>query len=1608
MKVEPRTGWNTEKKALVQAIVRKRLTKPFRDKTITAEGQKILVKNVTDKYMNENEPFQEDSLPETVEKILQEAAKTALDVWLAERNEASDRLHSIIDFADLNFIDGQALEEEVVLPEKPLRDPKNPLSQLLPNATYLRDPYYYMRTDFPNPQRTELEENLELKLFNSSSMGEIKVLGAVNGWVFHPTSLDSDNQRTILAVIRDWVGAHCLVYIKPPDAREHYKDQYYISAIHPLNDHIEVGKLLGKQANSDALRSIFVIDDERHALGFSSAEDHKYMEHTLKLAMSNCYNQGSDDKFIIHARAHNVEFAYSSAETIPEDTAMMKFHKLMADDNMIVGIAEPTDMADSVIDGTTVADTDIGTIKDTSATDTLVQDIRLFMLGIANRDLLLRNWCATIQKNLAASARDPSPSTILKQCRIIEEAIRYAAPTNDPLQYETVLATLKRLDGIVSSAGSVTPEDGLSRSHPSVLIPLWKMTCEHTADFISRESLPDMLYPKCFDPAPKSDAAALQERNKQERREAYMKDQLASGAYLMALVYCDDELLCDEHLNPPTESISDVLTDNQVANLHKNSSDFKWILEEGCDPNWGEQITDYATIYDNAGTNRFRAQFLEAVTRMKVQLGRPDIGIIFDNIIYQETVQCLYIVTILRLQKRADVPIHDGTHAGWGWRPLIDVEFTTYLKASQIRAATRVAFLPSTYNNCNRWMYAALRYRESMDDRLHPGVYLAYFGVCPSSSGYKMMVSDEYRYLLPLSKIQNAHPTLEEWRWVQCLNEKRTRVDSFEWHTISDTVTAESTGAQLPSFRHRFLRAVFELQQTVGQEIKHIYDLEIIPFDQEGTIKVIAVGERFFEEPAPHTPPPGTTPICWKSSDMVECCYLHQYWPSPQVLFQHARRVAYAAQLRTCQPFAADESLRLQHEGALSHLLEIDSLHLPLKWFWSLWMWTSSGYATLVSQHGGEIDKSIVLGIEESVETAASNFATAQDINHLTMRSLAMDVNESTDWDRLYSKLREISRTMKNGYGERIQQIPATQFKGEQKPRDRTFDELYSDEGSDDNEDRPPHIYEVDCTLEELVERDAADQRGEPNNYFAMQSIINDIVDLSLNISVDVNATAASRLALSDMITLLEWTDELVNDVVVLHLKQQAEEEAFRQNLQFKKVWYDIFNDSDEENKDDLSDSDDEIDNQKDAVIYHQGTHNIIQTPEEGVRFCLSRTMNGVHQCEELLKVITSAQEVAELTDAMSDYDSAVSRQVNIIKHAIGTPAPTSTRRGSKPQPSYINSPQSSYHRDQSTIAESPITNVNDATQLGHSTGLDTFTMVSSDYKEFVVQRDKAHRCVTLQSARDKIRFPTVSVSLLKVVAYFLSVEDDQIAATLHNLDHTLSEAGVDVQDLHGLASQLKAPLLLARTSAMLYSTQLSPSPTSTGYTNTPETARTLWNALESIFMSFGIRDWLEWEALGGNSIKPTMDVCWWGRYVKEVGDDNQLSYSDHEGKWSQMYTETRVRAFLMRGAANIPHEESALWNGPFGALVEYMSLKESSVTDQEIEILSSCCPSLLSLDVSNTTVSSASFESLMARCPSLSDVKFDGTSITPSVKQRLLQFVSNNAAAQQQLRGYQ
>eukprot|EP01064_Diplonema_japonicum_P017686 TRINITY_DN2596_c2_g1_i1.p1 TRINITY_DN2596_c2_g1~~TRINITY_DN2596_c2_g1_i1.p1 ORF type:complete len:1730 (+),score=437.43 TRINITY_DN2596_c2_g1_i1:58-5247(+) len=1591
LKRDPTDGWDADKKAAIQSYIKKKLSKPTKEDLITPEVQKILVKNVADKHMAENPPFTGDSLPADIEKTLSEEAKTALNTWLSEKNEATEKLRAAVDYTDLNFIDQTPLDDEAVLPDKPNREPPAPLSPFVPRANYLRDPYYYMRLDFPNPRRGKLEEDLEARLFFNPSLGEVKVMGAINGWLCHPSD-PKQNQQTIIAVIRDWVGACCLAYIQPPGP---VSADYSITAIHPLCEHLDMGKLLGKQAGSDSLRGITVVDDQRHVLGFKNQDDHKYLDLLLKLAMCSMYAQGSDDGRVVAMRARSVEFAWNHTQPIAEETAIGKLNMLM-----------------------TATEEELSTGGDsTRQVDTLVHDIRMYMLGAENRDEVLRKWVASVQRN-----RDPSTSLILRQLRIVEEAIRYPSPTNDPFLHEGVLQRLSQLQLQLSRAD--TQESIPWNLHPARLTSLWKTMVPHVQEFKSREAVPDVPFETCFEPAPSSEAAFIQKANIEQRRFNYSQDQLPPGVYLSALVYCGDEILSDAHHNLPCELVKEQYSSMVAKELHRDSDDFKWILQHGSDPEWADDIQTYSQVYDNSGTMRFRALFVEAAKRLQAQLGRQDLGFIFDNVILQKEVQCIQIVTVLRLTEKNDVPIHSPTHVGWGWRPAADVEYTTYLKSFKIRASTRVAFMHDGYNNCQRWIHAAIKYREAMDNALQPGLYLAYFGVCPSSSGFRMMVSETHRFLLPLAKVQTEFPTLEEWRWVQCVNEKKRRVGSFEWHTVSTTIKATSEGPELPTFRHRFLRAVFEMQETVGKDVQHIFDMEVISFDEMGKIKVIAVGERFLDEPPKHTPPLGTTACCFKNFEMVEATYFEQYWQRAWKLFSNARSSADAMQLRICQPFATDEALRLEHEGALSHLAEVESMFLPLRWMWHLWLWVTSGYRSVVEEHEGSIDKSIVRGIEESVEIAVSNCATQQDINYLTMKSIAMDMSRDPSWDTLYTKLREVQRTMKNGYAQRVQQLPG---KNEQMSGDRTWDELYSDEGSDDDVNREPTVYNMECTLEELIERDGADGGGAPNTYFDMKGVVEDIVDLALVEAVDANNIRVAGQALSDMITIIEWLDSMVNDAVVLTLKEQAVDVTYEENKSFKKVWYDIFNDGDaaEDAIEPIS-SDEEDD---EAGVYQQGSAYIVNTPEEGVRVCMAKAMNSVSQCEELLKVIASAQEVAELTDSISDYDTAVAKQVSIIKNSLGpgagaaasVNAPTPTALAGNQSIASLTTPARQSvaipHKDASILATPNPSHstrplrYDTPTDHGATPAAETefpvtlpaaeLVMVSSDYQEFPLKSVDVSRCVALQNAKGSIRFPAVHSSQLAVVAQFMRLQDEQLAGFLRTFDSVLAEQQLDPNEMLGLGVQLKAPLLVARVAGMVYGTPLAGGPDSAGFAYNTDSAKQLWNATEVTFMPFGIHDWLRWSELSGGSVEPTLDVCWWGRYHKETASSQgSLPYVEHEGSWKQMYAESRVKAFLSRGLQAIPSEEIALWNGAFGALVEYISFKDCNIGDDEMEVFTTCCSNVKSLDISLTSCSDLSVGYITTRCPSLIDVNADGANMTPGAVQRLLAFASSNSAS--------
>ena len=1603
VKAEPRPGWTSDKKTVVQSFVKKRLQQPTKERVITAEALKTLVKNVADQFTAETNPFDGDVPPEAAEEELAEMTNRALEAWVQERSEAVERLLSAADYRDLDFIDPPPLDEEAALPERPAKEPPAPVSPLLPRAGYLRDPYYYLRLDYPNPRRGRLEEELESKLFFNQSLGELKVLGAVEGWICHPSD-PLQNQPTIVAAVRDWAGAACLTYIQPPSAG--VSDHYVVTSIHPLSEHLEMGKLLGKQAGSEILRGIVLVDDQRHVLGFRNAEDHGYLDLVLKLAMCSMYGQGSESERIVDMRAHSVELAWNHTPPVPEEAAMADFEYLMAG---------PVDEVDTAPSGD-------------RTTDTLVNDIRLFMLGTENRDTVLRRWVSIVKRGVPANNDRELRERVVRQLRIIEEAIRYPSPSNDPFIHDAVLEQLGTVQLELSRLAADDAEAVPWGLQPSRLIALWKLTTQSLQAFRSRESLPDVPFERFCEPAPSSEAAAIQLEALQERRRFYEPDQLLSGVYLSALVYCKDggggcDILTNAHDNLPCEVVQDLLSDAKVESLHRDSDDFKWVLENGVDPDWAYNLQVYSQVYDNVGTARFRAYFIDAAKRLQNQLGRSDLGVVFDDVVVQKEVGCLHIITVLRVQTRDDIPVDSAFHAGWAWRPKAEVEQRTYLKSFDVNASARVAFMSATYQNCRRWVHAAVQYKESLDYRLeaHPGVYLAYFGAAPDSTGFRVMVSESHRFIVPLARIQEGFPTIEEWRWVQCLNEKRRRLGSFEWDTVSASVTAASLPAETPTFRHRFLRAVLEMEQTVGREVTHIYDVEVFSFDELGKIKIIAVGERFKEEPAPHAPPPNTSAVTFKNHEMVQALYFRHFWPGVSRLFTEAKAAADAAQIRVCTPFAVDEALRLDHEGALAHLTEVEAMMLPLRWLWTLWRWSCRGYPTVVSEYEGVADRALVRSVESSVENAVANHATQQDLNYMTARSIAADGRHASEWEALYPKLREVHRTMKAGYAQRVQQVPP---ESEHVGRERTWDELYSDEESEDDDvERPPTIYHMDCTIEELVEKDGADNTSGagPNLYFTMQQIVWDVVELSLIESVDASIIKVCGQVINDLVSVIEWTDGLTSDAVVASLTDQAVEATVHENNLFKQTWCEAFLDAEtdagggggaaggngvdgvfEYNTDEEDEgyvlgaaSPSGIPFDAPVPMFQQGSDKTVVSPEHGVRVCLAKAMNAVGQCERVLSIIASAQEVAELTDCISDYDDAVSKQVGIIKASVGA----GTGGGTK---GYLGggggaaSPSATVVTINTQAAEAAAATPaaeHFASDAGANDANDApLVMISSDFEEFPLARIDVERAASLAHAAGKIRFPDVAGPLLSVVASFLNVAEGGLEGWLRGLGAHCAEAGVGAEELVSLAVQMRAPLLLAAAAGLVYGTPLTTGATAVHHTFAGDAAQRFWTAASPVYMAFSVPQWLAWAEQGGVAVAPALDVCWWGRAGVEApaGEPEPTDYSAHEGTWRQMYAETRLAAFLKRGLGSLPQEELLLWRGGLGTLVEYVSFKQcAAVGDQEVDVLTQCCPELRSIDLSLTQVTDTAAGYLLQRSSRLTDVNVDGSAVCKKKKKK-------------------
>ena len=695
----------------------------------------------------------------------------------------------------------------------------------------------------------------------------------------------------------------------------------------------------------------------------------------------------------------------------------------------------------------------------------------------------------------------------------------------------------------------------------------------------------------------------------------------------------------------------------------------------------------------------------------------------------------------------------------------------------------------------------------------------------------------------------------------------------------------------------------------------------------------------------------------------------------------------------TAQPFTIDEAYRLLPESALLHFTDVDRYSFLVSFIRQPASWILADGRSIVDRYGGEEDDAVARSVEDSVDIAASNYASAQDMNINTMKATIIDSASSAhfSWPTILAQLREHDKVVAGGFAQRLVQHVN---KAEKTIQRRTHDELYGDEESDDESERPATVYHAQCTLEELIYKDSG--VGSAHKYFEMQEMVNDIVDLACIECIDVGSVREIGNIVTDMITIIETSEDLLDNTTLLSLKQDTEAAAWNEREEFQKHWLDVFRNDTElldhtvrrgvtANSNEARqaaqppsvldiENEDDVDEPFEPDLFYDGSPFSITSFSDGVRICMAKAANSSYQLSQMMKVANSSVEALELVQALQEYTATTNRRDVLMGSTDAGPAGGhNTTSASTPGRSTHDPGSAAHRKDEANAA---------------------VIIVSKEFVEFPIQTVDPLRCLALHGVSGKVRFPTIVTSSMEVLAGHLQCSD-------FNVPHSLTQLKFDSQtseQLLEMALQMKAPLLVLWFATELFGTRSGPS---TIFTSSA--ALQLRTLVQDGFMfEYGIKDWLHIEVLGGEPITPAMDVLWWIRFVKEASADQSAgerrdAYSSHESAWKQVYAETRVRVFLSFGINAVSREEVSLWTQSLGRYVEYLSLRDSSVTDAEIQILCSCCPNVKSIDLSYTNISGKSVELMVQQLRGLIECNVTGCDLTAQDQDSLRRHCTEN-----------
>ncbi|KAL0227910.1 hypothetical protein RCL1_004053 [Eukaryota sp. TZLM3-RCL] len=1397
---------------------------------------------------------------------------------------------------------------------------------------------------------TEAENIIEDNLFSSKGSGFISVIWSTRGNYYNHSKRKKEEK--ILALVRYYTGTFVLFVINPSGWRG---SKFAISDAIPITDYPTFSRsLLRKPKDEEHLVvsievSVFKIEIELSCLSFYS--------------LSACFNVVCQEMFSSEAWKHRVYSVQWSAPFVVDvdcDHVLDCFRKLV-------------------------------TVKNSqSSTEELIFDILRGLLCPSTRKALL-----SAVLSILSTPSSPSSTTNFIQYPLLILKGFLKVPNGDVDEVKAILSLLENNDGLSWSGSKLNVISSLIIDFSGLLQSLPLPDRRTHPDTPIPPSLPPTLYsPRKLRTDSVSDQNA--------RRSELGQFMSGNSLILMSLILTPDNqsILIDSELNLPNHQITSPIP-SDFTSFH---SEFSRLLS------FGSSIPLYQSPPIKNDPFPLRLKISEAFVSLKNSLSGLELGYVYDQVINLDSIGSKAIVTISTLSSN-EIPIELTER--YHLISFSDFEHDFYQKYLMLEPRTRLSTISDHPFTGSRYL-SMIRQWRSNNDSIKPGFYLGAVRIISDLDGLSILTDSISRDCIPLVKISSTLPTPPQEAWLRTITPKLKQGIPLCPH--SSTIDLLSASVEL-TFEQLFVVAINEMKSKLNlNDLGDLYDWELIPLDPKSQSKMIvfvSVGssDDVFSSDFFYCPIDSFEVRNFRSNFYNQTAPLFR--KSDSLLLEEAIYRLQSSSISDISDLSnrTDFLDRIQDET-----IDLERLFSIFRWYTRIVTWVIEGSkpaSSLLSRSSGLSTTDLGVKTLELVVRESERF----------IEQFNMIVGQKNDcFDSILSAIKVLWSRYDDEdaalveYGDKN----GGKLVGNNSGSGNSFQPNLKPK-SEIRESFPgPLPLESSFSFEDL----AFNLHFELSNHDIVDCLVEEIVESALVEAIDVPLLLEIENVVFDCIDLIDFVDGLVELAAIDVLEYQSKNDLFSAQEKFRQEIMSLFNQP-------LPDYE--------PQSFSGQNHDIItllSTPytpfiKDHIKYFIDtfshsqlffENLDVLHNLEDDIRLLDSAMILAvspnqkrkegqnqNFDDDVMSSSPFVSVSIpellisSTVKAPVGPPSyPLATPRSPPSTQSKIQSKKSSRVKQSLPLSSPAKKSLSDLRQLNKvyqrqptitprvdplNTPLQTpgspiqsnlidEVVFLIENEEYCVPRSLLTRCRALSSEDKFVSFSEISAEIFNFVLEFLT--DESIVETdpfsNHSVDVNLSSLDVLIA-----AELLQIPKLFIYCFNSFYS-------------NSGKLKESIQIVLSSFIASLSISELISLEVSSGLLI---FDLLWFGKCVEEfpeiVGvsknspvDQIISAFLIEQGEWSYTFASFRVISGIKNQLTLFDSNEVSLWRECLGERVFSLNLsKMIDLNDDVITFVTSFCPNLLYLNVSNTRISDNGLKEIVRNCDLLKEISLGNTRIS-------------------------